>query len=77
MAIVEANLTDDMKNFQEVMEVITLLKDQDLLNNRVLRAVADFAKHVNQMTPSEISFFTQVFTSDEMQTATNTSGSLA
>ena len=77
MAIVEANLTDDMNNFQEVMEVITLLKDQDLLNNRVLRAVAEFAKHVNQMRPSEISFFIQVFTSDEMQTATNTSGSLA
>lgn len=58
------------------MEVVTLLKDQDLLNNRILRSVAEYSRHVSKMSPSELSFFVQVFTSDEMQTATSIGTSL-
>lgn len=51
------------------MEIITLLKDQNLLNNKILRGVAEFAQHTKLMSTAELAFFTQVFTSSEMQSA--------
>lgn len=51
------------------MEIVTLLKDQNLLTNKILRSVAGYINHANLMSSSELVFFTQVFTSSEMQSA--------
>jgi hypothetical protein len=69
VSIVEANLTEDLNEFAETMEVVTLLKDQDLLNNRILRTISTFSKQAYKMTPAELSFLVQVYTSDEMASA--------
>ena len=51
------------------MEIVTLLRDQNLLTNKILRSVAAYILHTNLMSSSELVFFTQVFTSSEMQSA--------
>jgi hypothetical protein len=50
-----------------VMETISLLKDQGLLNNRIMRTISRYVDDVLKMSPLELSFFVQVFTSEEMQ----------
>jgi len=65
--IIESNLDASMKHFADVMETISLLKDQGLLNNRIMRTISRFVDDVLKMSPLELSFFVQVFTSEEMQ----------
>ena len=75
--IIEASLDASMQHFADVMEIVSLLKDQGLLNNRIMRAVSSYVDDVATMSPLELSFFVQVFTSDEMQQATVIRGGLA
>jgi hypothetical protein len=65
--IIESNLDASMKHFADVMETISLLKDQGLLNNRIMRTISRYVDDVLKMSPLELSFFVQVFTSEEMQ----------
>lgn len=48
------------------METVSLLKDQGLLNNRLMRTITKFVDNVLSMSTLELSFFVQVYTSDEM-----------
>ena len=52
------------------METVSLLKDQGLLNNRLMRTITKFVDNVLSMSTLELSFFVQVYTSDEMYQAT-------
>jgi hypothetical protein len=64
-------MTADLENFSEAMEIVSLLKDQEMLSNRILRIVSTFVQHATKLTPSELCFYVQVYTSDEMMSVTD------
>lgn len=71
--IVLANFSVEIKDFDEVMTVVTLLKDQGMLKNKILRRIPEMAVNASKMTPGELTFYTQVYFSEEMQSSVSPS----
>jgi hypothetical protein len=69
LEIAEEKIEATSNNFLEVFSFVSLLKENNLGTNRIMRSTADFIQFVGQMTPSELVKFTILFTSDDMQQA--------
>jgi len=56
-----------VEEIDEVLEVVTIMKEHGVLTNKVLRSVASLIKNLKNMTTSQLTLFTQIYTSEEMQ----------
>jgi len=69
LEIAEEKIEATSNNFEEVFSFVSLLKENNLGTNRIMRSTSDFIKFVDKMTPNELVKFTILFTSEDMQQA--------
>lgn len=56
-------------SLDEILSSASLAKEFGILSNKILRHVAKQFTEIKNMTPNQISLFTMIYTSDEMQAA--------